>query len=81
MRERPVLYCLVARISADGWVALLTREKQPLLTLAEACEIRDGMTDVAILIDPMDEIALGNFERENLPFNRPKRVWPPWSAE
>jgi hypothetical protein len=78
---RPILYCLVARISADGWVSILTHEKQPLLSLEEAYTIREGLKDAAILIDPADEIALGNYERENLPYNKAKRVWPPWSNE
>lgn len=79
MESRPVLTALVAKILADGWVCL-----SELMPLTEATAKRlddleerkrtgvDDGSEFSVLVDPADEIALANFERENLPINRPR---------
>jgi hypothetical protein len=66
--DRPVLHCIVARVTKRGDVLPLTPPLE-VTTLAAAAEMRADDARIVILLDPVDEIALAHYERLQKPWN------------
>lgn len=69
--DKPELHCITARVYADGTVVHLTAVHH-VTPLADAAQMRTDDSRLVLLIDPIDEIALAQYNQINQPLNPPR---------
>lgn len=67
MGDKPELHALCARPCGGGWVFLADLKVMPL---EEAKQLREDDSRYWLLVDPADERALGQWQREQMPWNQ-----------